>query len=84
MLLNFVIGLSTMSVCLMLQSALLAVSLRYYVRHKPLGSAPSVWRTWVTLDAVMTLLVLGNLAQLVIWAIVFRMLGEFAALDMAG
>jgi len=83
MLLNFAIGLSTMSLCLLMQSALLAAALRYYSRHEPPGARVSLWKTLLTLDAVMTLLVLGNLAQLVIWAIVFRMLGEFATLDAA-
>ena len=83
MLLNVVIGLSTMAVCLMLQSVLIVVALRYYARHDVMGSNPTAWSTLRVLNAVMTLLVVGNLAQLTIWAIVFRMLGEFEALDVA-
>jgi hypothetical protein len=83
MMMNVVIGLSTMALCLLLQSVLIAVALRYYVRHNFLGDNPSVWRMLVTLNAVMTLLVIGNLFQLVIWAIVFRLLGEFSSLDVA-
>jgi len=83
MLLNVVIGLSTMAICLMLQSVLIVVALRYYARHDVMGSNPTAWSTLRVLNAVMTLLVVGNLAQLTIWAIVFRMLGEFEALDVA-
>jgi len=83
MLLNVVIGLSTMAVCLLLQSVLIVVAMRHYLRRNYLGTSPSAWRTLVTLNAVMSLLVIGNLAQVVIWALVFRLLGEFDALDLA-
>ena len=83
MLLNVVIGLSTMAVCLMLQSVLIVVALRYYARHDVMGNSPTAWSTLRVLNAVMTLLVVGNLAQLTIWAVVFRLLGEFDAMDVA-
>src|SRR5688572_7939241 len=83
MLLNCAIGLSTMAVCLMLQSALIVVALRYYARHDVLGTNPTAWSTLRVLNAVMTLLVVGNLLQLVIWAVMFRLLGEFDTLDVA-
>jgi len=83
MLLNVVIGLSTMAVCLMLQSVLIVVALRYYARHDVMGRTPTAWSTLRVLNAVMTLLVVGNLIQLSIWAVVFRMLGEFDTLDVA-
>lgn len=83
MLMNIVIGLSTMAACLLLQSVLLVTALRYYARHHKFLDSPTVWQTLGTLNAVMTLLVVGNLAQVLIWAIVFRVLGEFDALDVA-
>lgn len=83
MLLNVMIGLSTMAVCLMLQSVLIVVALRYYTRHDVMGNNPTAWSTLRVLNAVMTLLVVGNLAQLFIWAFVFCLLGEFDALDVA-
>lgn len=83
MLMNVLIGLATMAVCLMLQSWLIVVALRYYVRHNVLGDDPSAWGTFATLNAVMVLLVLGNCAQLTVWAILFRILGEFDALEVA-
>lgn len=83
MLMNILIGLSTMAVCLVLQSWLIVVALRYYVRHHVMGEDPTAWETFATLNAVMIVLVLGNCAQLTIWAIVFRVLGEFDALEVA-
>lgn len=83
MLMNILIGLATMAACLMLQSWLIVVALRYYVRRHGMGDDPSMWETFVTLNAVMIVLVLGNCAQLTIWAIVFRILGEFDALEVA-
>jgi hypothetical protein len=83
MLLNVVIGLSTMAVCLMLQSVLIVVALRYYARNDIMGVNPTAWSTLRVLNAVMILLVLGNLAQLFIWAFVFRLLGEFDAMGVA-
>ena len=83
MLMNILIGLATMAACLALQSWLIVVALRYYVRHNVLGDDPSGWVTFRVLNAVMVVLVLGNCAQLTIWAIVFRILGEFDALEVA-
>jgi hypothetical protein len=83
MLMNILIGLVTMAACLALQSWLIVVALRYYVRRNVLGDDPSGWVTFRVLNAVMAVLVLGNCAQLTIWAIVFRILGEFDALEVA-
>lgn len=72
------IGAGTMSVCLLLQSALLVQAIRYYARrHDVLAVKASSWRTLLVINGVMLLLLLGNLAQLVIWALVFLWVGEF-------
>jgi hypothetical protein len=83
MLLNLLIGLPTMALCLLLQSALLSIAIRYYSRYGNLVNSPSLWSTLVVLNGVMTLLVLGTLAQVMIWAVLFRMLGEFQDLSEA-
>jgi len=83
MFLNILIGLLTMAVCLMLQSILIVVALRHYAHRGIFGDAPSPWRVFLLLNAVMSLLVIGNLAQLCIWALLFLVLGEFASLDVA-
>ncbi|WP_101756918.1 ion channel [Oceanicoccus sp. KOV_DT_Chl] len=80
MLLNLLIGLSTMSVCLLLQSILLVHAIRYYSHHQQQISSPSSWSTLMVLSTVMLLLVIGNVLQLVIWAVVFVLLGEFSNL----
>jgi hypothetical protein len=83
MLLNLLIGLPTMALCLLLQSALLSIAIRYYSRYGNLVNSPSLWSTLVVLNGVMMLLVLGTLAQVMIWAVLFRMLGEFQDLSEA-
>jgi hypothetical protein len=83
MLLNLLIGLPTMALCLLLQSALLSIAIRYYARYGSLVNSASPGSTLVVLNGVMTLLVLGTLAQVMIWAVLFRMLGEFQDLSEA-
>jgi hypothetical protein len=83
MLRTLAIGFGTMSVCLVLQSALLVAALRYYVRHDKPETNASSWSTLVVINCVMFLLVLGNLAQLSLWAVVFWLLGEFDSLVAA-
>jgi hypothetical protein len=77
MLMNLLIGLPTMTLCLLLQSALLVLAIRYYTRHDSLVNDASWWSALIVINSVMTLLVVGNLIQLTIWAVVFMMLGEF-------
>ena len=83
MLRTLAIGFGTMSVCLLLQSALLVLALRYYLRHDKPETNASSWSTLVVINCVMFLLVLGNLAQLSLWAVVFWLLGEFDSLVAA-
>lgn len=83
MLKTLLIGFGTMSVCLLLQSTLLVQALRYYVRHDTPSTSASAWSTLLVINSVMILLVLGNLAQLTIWAVVFLLLGEFDTLGTA-
>ncbi|QEM82682.1 potassium channel family protein [Halomonas binhaiensis] len=83
MLMNLLIGLSTMAVCLLLQTLLLTIAIRYYTRHREQVSGPSAWKTLKILNIVMTILVLGNLTQVTLWALVFRMLGEFEIFSTA-
>lgn len=82
MLTNLLIGLLTMALCLFVQLALLSVAIHYYSRHRSsINSSP--WSTLVVLNIVMALLVFGNLAQVTVWALLFRMLGEFQELAVA-
>jgi len=83
MMLNIVYGLLTMAVCLLLQSLLLVAVLRYYARHEILVNNPSFWSTLRVLNSVMIWLVIGNLAQVGIWALQFRLLREFPDFNTA-
>jgi len=77
MLINLFYGLLVMAVCLFLQSLLLTAALRYYTHSQILMKNPSLWSTLFVINGVMMLLVLGNIAQVAIWALLFRLLGEF-------
>lgn len=83
MLFNMLIGLSTMGLCLISQSLLLVAALRYYARHGALVERESNWWALLVLNAVMSLLVIGNMLQIAIWATVFRLLGEFESIGKA-
>ena len=80
---NLLLGLPTMVVCLLLQAWLAVVALRYYVRHKRDIVSPSLWSSLTVVASVMLLLVVGNLAQVGIWALLFRLIGEFEAFESA-
>ena len=83
MLFNMLIGLSTMGLSLVSQSFLLVAALRYYARHGALVERESNWWALLVLNAVMSLLVIGNMLQIAIWATVFRLLGEFESIGKA-
>jgi len=76
-LMNLLLGVPVMAVCLILQSTLVVLALRFYgrrqgrIRDHALGSALRV------LTGVMLILILGNLAQVAAWAGLFLAIGEF-------
>ncbi len=78
MLINILVGLPTMAVCLVLEALLLVAAMRFYVGHHTQVSNPSMWSTLKILSGVMMILVLGNIGQVGIWALLFQMLGEFS------
>jgi hypothetical protein len=72
------IGAGTMTLCLLLQSVLLAQAIRYYARrHEVLRARPSWWATMMVINSVMLLLLLGTVVQISIWAVVFMLVDEF-------
>jgi len=83
MLVNLSLGLATMVVCLLLQSLLLVVAARFYARRERDLASPSFWSSVVVINGVMLILIVGNLGQLTLWALVFVVLGEFDALGQA-
>jgi hypothetical protein len=78
MLINLVLGVAAMALCLALQIALLTRALIYYAHRQQGLDGASFWATMRVLSGVMVLLVLGNLAQVALWAMLFQFLGEFA------
>ena len=83
MLINLLLGLPTMVLCLMLQTALLVAVVHYYRGHQYLLDESSLWSGFVVINSVMLLLVVGNLGQIAIWASLFLFLGEFEEFGLA-
>jgi hypothetical protein len=77
MLINLGLGVATMGICLALQIALLTRALLYYTHHHPGTGSMSYLGLMGVLNGVMLLLIVGNLAQVAIWALLFVFLGEF-------
>lgn len=83
MLMNLLLGLPTMLLCLLVQSLLLVMVLRYYSRHEYLLANPSFWSSLSVIAGIMLMLVIGNLVQVAVWALLFSLLGEFQAFGEA-
>ena len=78
MLLNLLTGLPVMLLCLVLQAVFVTVCLRYYARFNLRhGDRASQWTEILLLSTAMLLMLLSNMAQMVIWAVLFLLLGEF-------
>ncbi|CAN0606020.1 unnamed protein product [Ectocarpus sp. 12 AP-2014] len=71
------LGVATMALCLMLQISLLTRALMYYAQHQADLKRASYAGAMLILNSVMLLLMLGNLAQVAVWALLFQFLGEF-------
>jgi hypothetical protein len=77
MLMNILLGLMTMALCLLLQSLILVKAITYYKGHDYLVNSPSLLSSLIVVNGVMLLLVVGNLVQIAIWAMLFSWVGEF-------
>ena len=78
MLLNLLIGAGMMVLCLLMQASVVILCLRAYARFK-LVQHDDITRLedLMMLSLVMLLMLVGNLAQIAIWAGLFLLLGEF-------
>ena len=83
MITSLLIGVVTMSVCLLMQSIVLVKALRYYAVRDARTADASAWAAVRAINVVMLLLVAGNLVQLAIWAGIFMLLGEFDSFGTA-
>lgn len=78
MLLNVLIGLPVMLICLLLQAFFLNISLRQYARFKYAHRDHETTSVNVLLlYTVLLLLTLAYIAETLIWASLFMLLGEF-------
>lgn len=83
MLMNLAFGLPMMVLCLFFQTVLLVVAFKYYVNHQHLVSDDSMLHSWLVICMVMLILVIGNLAQISAWALLFVILEEFHTFGQA-
>lgn len=78
MLLVLLTGLPVIVLCLVMQAIFVAKCLRYYSREKQAKMHQhSQWQDITLLSAVMLLTLIGNFSQMIIWAALFLLLGEF-------
>lgn len=74
----FLVGVPVMLLCLVLQSVFVTVCLRRYARFRvPPRTKPSPLRNISLLSVIMLLVTIGSLLQVVIWGLLFVLLGEF-------
>lgn len=83
MLNNLLLGLPVMVLSLLLQTVLLVVIVRYYLNHRYVLDNGTIWPTLVLINVIMLLLVMGNLGQIAVWALLFQLLGEFDQFGLA-
>jgi hypothetical protein len=75
---NLLTGLPVIVLCLVLQAWFVSKCLTYYSAFRQTHQHRlSQWLDIMVLTMVMLLALLGNFAQMVIWAILFLLLGEF-------
>jgi hypothetical protein len=78
MLRNLLTGLPVIVFCLVLQAMFVSRCLGYYSSFRQTHQHRlSQWLDILVLSTVMLLALLGNFVQMVIWAILFRLIGEF-------
>jgi hypothetical protein len=78
MLMNLTIGLPITLLCLALQAAFTFWCVQYYLRQSGVVSGRGLFAHVRPLLVVMVVLMLGNFVQIVIWGVLFIVLGEFS------
>lgn len=74
---NLIAGISTMLVCLVVQAAVTFWSVHYYIRQSSNAAAPHKFLAGIRpLIISMLAMMAGNFAQIVVWGILFLLLGE--------
>ena len=71
-------GLPVILLCLLLQAVFVSKALHYYLKFRAEHGYKTTQMSNITLlGSVMLLTLLGNFLQMAIWALLFRLLGEF-------
>lgn len=83
MLINIILGLSIMAVCLLLEVSLIIKALKHYRRNEGKIQNPKYFSGMRVIGSIMLILVIGNIAQIGIWASLFMFLGEFTNFSAA-
>ncbi len=74
---NLFLGFFVMILCLMLQIIILVFAIRYYLKHQYKPESASLLTSLLVITGIMSLLLIGNLGQVAVWALLFIMLDEF-------
>lgn len=77
----FLIGVPVILINMLLQSLVSVWCIRFYIKR--FGERDGVLAGVLALFGIITLVMLGNLAQIVIWGALFLWLGEFNTLQEA-
>lgn len=75
---NLLVGVPVMLACIVLQAFLVVSLTRYQKRRAAATSGGSFLGNVGTVSTVMLMLIVGNMAQVAIWGLLFRLLGEFS------
>ena len=81
MFLIFMVGIPVILINMLLQSLVSVWCIRFYIKR--FGERDGVLAGVLALFGIITLVMLGNLAQIVIWGALFLWLGEFDTLQEA-
>jgi len=78
------VGLLVGLACLFLQAAASMIGARYFshAARKPLGARPSL-TIFMQFSVLMVVLMLGNVLQILIWALLYWSMGAFETLEIA-
>ncbi|MWV13454.1 two pore domain potassium channel family protein [Pseudomonas sp. R-28-1W-6] len=77
MLMNLLLGIPMTVLCLVLQAVVVGLSLHHYLDYRQHQERHGRINTILVLSGVMLLMLLGNLMQMGLWALLFVVLGEF-------
>ncbi|WP_457301915.1 ion channel [Phyllobacterium sp. P5_D12] len=84
MIVVIVLGLLVMLACLAFQVLASVIAARYFARtsRQPFGAKP-LRGIFVQFSILMLVLMIGNIVQVVFWALLYRLLGAFADFETA-